>query len=175
MASETPPLPVNLAEGGRERPLVTKGTDRIEAIMLTTQDVRREATLYTYVFSRAMRRDFNVTSVKLFFFCKSRDGRRAVQELLKDLADEARSLTDLAHRFEMPDIPSFSTCTMRIVSDEADSMFQSLVLADRALHKILHSDLAEPAEENAIPFFRAYTHLRQCVFGFPRRPNARNR
>lgn len=170
MTLETTPLPLSVAAEGYERPLVIKGSARIEAIMLTTPDVRREAVLYTYVFSRAMRRDFNVTSVKLFFFCKARKGHSAVRELLNDMADEARALTDVAHRFEMPPAPSFSTCTMRIVSDEADSMFQSLVLADRALHKILYSDLAEMAEENLIPFMRAYNRLRQCVFGFGHPP-----
>ncbi|GAA0431967.1 hypothetical protein ACFOY5_20635 [Massilia aurea] len=51
---------------------------------------------------------------------------------------------------------------MRIISDEADLLFDALITADRALH----SPMAEVAEENMGPFLRSFTILRKEVFGF---------
>lgn len=165
---------VALATSADESPreLVIKGVDRIEAIILPWQDERRVAELYTHTFSRVMRRDFNLTSVKLFWFTKQRQQRTIVQALLRDLSDEAGSLDDLARRFEMPRDAATVSCTMRIISNEADVLFDALIKADRALHKINHSPLAEMAEETVIPFLRAFNVVRRRVFGFPRLDSA---
>lgn len=154
------------------QPLVVKNVDRIEAIVVPGEDRRRDAVLYTYVFSRIMRRDFNLTSVKLFFFCKKDDQRQLVRQHLLSLKEEAIALSDLAHRYEMPRGQVFSSTIMRIITDEADQLFDALLLADRSLHKLMQSPMAEVAEENLIPFMRAYNSLRQKVIGFPPRPPA---
>lgn len=165
---------VALATSADESPreLVIKGVDRIEAIIFPWQDERRVAELYTHTFSRVMRRDFNLTSVKLFWFTKQGQQRFLVQSLLRDLSDEAAALEDLAHRFEMPREAATVSCTMRIISNEADVLFDALIKADRALHKINHSPLAEMAEETVIPFFRAFNVVRRRVFGFPKADSA---
>jgi hypothetical protein len=154
------------------QPLVVKNTERIESINIHGEDKRFEAVLYTYVFSRIVRRDFNLTSVKLFFFCKKASQRQVVRALLLNLTEEARVLADMAHRFEMPDAPVFSSSVMRIISEEAQEMLDALLTADRALHKLMHSPMADVTEENLVPFMRAYTALRQKVIGFPSRAPA---
>lgn len=152
------------ADAGQQ--LAIKNVDRIEGIKVEGEDRRREAELYTWVFSRLMRRDFNLTTVKLFFFCKKQGGRQVARDLLASLTEEARVLEDMVLRYEMPATPVFSSCVMRILTDEAQELFEALVTVDRALHKMMHSPLAEVADENLIPFMRAYTALRKKVFGF---------
>lgn len=147
-------------------PLVIKGVDRVEMIVVHGEDDRRDAELFTHVLSRIMRRDFNVTSVKLFWFTKGYRRRENARAKLRDLVDEVTRLEDIARPYEMPHGTPAATCTMRIVSPEAGSLFEALVRADRALHKLMHSPLAEVAEENMAPFMRAFTHLRSAVFGF---------
>lgn len=162
-----------LQPGAADQPLVVKNVERIEAIIVPGEDRRREAMLYTYVFSRLMRRDFNLTSVKLFFFCKQPDQWMRARTHLLNLEEEARVLEDIARPYEMPASPVFSSTVMRIISDEADKLFHSLMLADRSLHKLLQSPMAQVAEDNLIPFMRAYNSLRQKVIGFPpRRPSS---
>jgi hypothetical protein len=146
--------------------LAIKNVDRIEAIKVDGEDRRCEAELYTWVFSRLMRRDFNLTSVKLFFFCKKQGKHEVARDLLMNLTEEARVLEDMALRYEMPAAPVFSACVMRILTDEAQELFDALVTVDCALHKMMHSPMAEVAEANLVPFMRAYTALRQKVFGF---------
>ena len=158
---------VQLGAAGQQ--LVVKNVERIEAIIVPGEDRRREAVLYTYVFSRLMRRDFNLTSVKLFFFCKKEHQRQLARQQLRSLKEEAIALADLAHRYEMPRGQVFSSTLMRIITDEADQLFDALLLADRSLHKLMQSPMAEVAEDNLIPFMRAYNSLRQKVIGFPPR------
>lgn len=148
------------------KPLVIKGVERIESIILSGTDVRRDAQLYSHFISRVMRRDFNLTSVKLFWYTKRYTQRQLAKRLLQDLSDESERLEDLARRYELPEATPAATCTMRIISNEADLLFDVLMKADRALHKLLHSPMAEVAEENAGPFMRSFTALRNAVFGF---------
>lgn len=154
------------------QPLTIKNVDRIEAIQAPGGDKRCEATLYTWEYSRIMRRDFNLTSVKLFFFCKKPGGLLAARDLLRTLTEEAQVLEDMALRYEMPDEPVFSSCVMRILTDETQQLFDALVTSDRAFHKLKHSPMGEVAEDNLIPFMRAYNALRQKVIGFPKRQPA---
>lgn len=149
--------------------LAVKNVDRIEAINVPGDDKRCDASLYTWVFSRIMRRDFNLTSVKLFFFCKKVNQRQLAQELLRTLTVEAQVLEDMTRRDEMPAAPVFSSCVMRIITDEAQQLFDALIAADRALHKMMHGPLADVAEDNLVPFMRVYNALRQKAIGFPKR------
>lgn len=149
--------------------LAVKNVDRIEAIQVPGGDTRCEAALYTWVFSRIMRRDFNLTSVKLFFFCKKPGQLSVARDLLQTLTEEAQVLTDMSHRYEMPAAPIFSSCVMRVITQEAQQLFDALLAADRALHKMQHSPLAEVVDDNLVPFMRAYNALRQKVIGFPKR------
>lgn len=148
------------------RSLVIKGTDRIEAINVR-EDVRLEARLYTPTINRLLRRDFNLTSVKLFFYCKGGDFRKArAQHYLQDLLEEAAAVENQARSYEMPACPPLSVHTMRIISDEARMLFEALHVADRAIFKLQSSPMGEMIEETLIPFMRVYTTLRQKVFGF---------
>ena len=154
-------------EVGRTRqPLVIKGVERIESIILHRPELRRDAELFTHVLSRVMRRDFNLTSVKLFWYTKGFHRRTTARAMLADLTAEAERLEDLARPYEMPPGAAAATCTMRIISDEADFLFEALMVADRALHKLMHSPLAEVAEDHMGPFLRSLTLLRKEVFGF---------
>jgi hypothetical protein len=149
--------------------LAVKNVDRIEAIHAPGGDKRCEAALYTWEYSRVMRRDFNITSIKLFFFCKKPGGLLVARDLLRTLTEEAQVLEDMALRYEMPDDPVFSRCVMRILTDETQHLFDAIVTADRAFHKLKNSAMGEMAEDNLIPFMRAYNALRQKVIGFPKR------
>lgn len=152
--------------------LAVKNVDRIEAINIPGAERRRVAELYTWVFSRMVRRDFNLTSVKLFFYCKKTDQADLARFLLTNLTEEARVLEDMARPYEMPASPIFSSCDMRIISDESEELLIALLTADRALHKLMHSPLAEVAEANLSPFMRVYNALRHKVIGFPKRQPA---
>jgi hypothetical protein len=152
--------------GKTGNPLVIKGVERIDSIILQREDTRRDAELFTHVLSRVMRRDFNLTSVKLFWYTKSFHRRSTASAMLQDLTAEAQRLEDLARPYEMPPAAVAATCSMRIISDEADMLFDALMMADRALHKMMHSPLAEVAYENMEPFLRSFTVLRREVFGF---------
>lgn len=152
--------------GRTGNPLVIKGVERIELINVPGEDVRRDAELYSHYISRVMRRDFNLTSVKLFWYTKGYNRRLAARRMLRDLADEAQRLEDMARQYERPAAAPAATCTMRIISDEAELLFDALMTADRALHKLMHSPLAEVVEENAGPFLRSFTVLRKAVFGY---------
>jgi hypothetical protein len=169
MECQVPAGPVHTTPevGKTGKPLVIKGVERIEAIILQDEDCRRDAELYSHFFSRVMRRDFNLTSVKLFWYTKGFHRRAKAKSLLQDLMAEAQRLEDMARPFEWPEESQpAATCTMRIVCDSADLLFDALITADRALHKLMHSEYAEVAEENATPFMRAFTALRKDVFGF---------
>lgn len=152
--------------GRTGNPLVIKGVERIESIVLTKEDVRLDCELRTHLISRVMRRDFNLTSVKLFWYTKAYSRRRSARNMLDDLRAEAERLEDLARPYEMPGGVPAATCSMRIISDEAQLLFDSLMLADRSLHKLMNSPLAEVAEDNLGPFLRSFTMLRKEVFGF---------
>lgn len=147
-------------------PLVIKGVERIEAVNIPGNDVRRDAELYSHYISRVMRRDFNLTSVKLYWYTKGYNRRQNARRMLQDLVAEAGSLEDMARPYEMPGAEPAATCTMRIISDEADLLFDALITADRALYKLMHSPLSDVVEENASPFMRSFTTLRKAVFGF---------
>jgi hypothetical protein len=133
--------------GPESRPLVIKGIERIEAIVLRHDDVRRHAQLYTHGFGRTLRRDFNVTSVAIFFARMNPDLRQGIWFLLDRLTEEARLLEDLARPYEMPRGPALTTCPMRIICDEADVLFDALHLADRSLFKIIRMHEANLTEE----------------------------
>jgi len=158
--------------GRTGNPLVIKGVARIESIVLSREEVRLDAEVRSHVISRVMRRDFNLTSVKLFWYTKRYTCRKVAREMLDDLQAEAERLEDLARPYEMPAGPAAATCSMRIISEEAQLLFDALMLADRSLYKLMHSPLAEVAEENMGPFMRSFTILRKQVFGFvdDRRP-----
>lgn len=154
-------------ETGRHgNPLVIKGVARIESIVLQGPDVRRDARLYTHVFSRLMRRDFNPTSVKLFWYAKAHQRRTKIRSMLADLLEEAEALETMARPYEWKSTQPAASCQMRMISNETELLFSALIQADKALHKLLHSPLAETAEENVGPFMRQYTVLRREVFGF---------
>jgi len=162
-----PAVTYTIQELGRTgNPLVIKGVARIESIVLSREEVRLDAKVRSHVISRVMRRDFNLTSVKLFWYTRSYTRRKVAREMLDDLQAEAERLEDLARPYEMPAGPAAATCSMRIISDEAQLLFDALMLADRSLYKLMHSPLAEVAEENMGPFMRSFTILRKQVFGF---------
>ena len=160
--------------GKTGNPLVIKGVERIESIVIKGEDRRRDAELYSHVISRVMRRDFNLTSVKLFWYTKGFHRRGTARRMLLDLQAEAERLEDLVRPFEMPDGTPAATCTMRIISNEAELLFDALLLADRSLRKLMHSPMAEVAEDNMTPFLRSFTLLRKEVFGFHQDERQRN-
>lgn len=133
--------------GQESRPLVIKGVERIERIVLRHDDVRRHAQLYTHGFGRTLRRDFNVISVGIFFARMNPDLREGIWYLLHRLTEEAQLLEDFARPYEMPQEPALTSCPMRIICDEADVLFDALHLADRSLFKIVRSQEATLTEE----------------------------
>lgn len=146
-------------------PLVIKGVERIEAIVLPGEDVRRQAEMYTHAIGRIMRRDYNLTSVKLFWHVRGFHARIKTQSLVHDLVADADRLEDLARPYELPGFDPVATCIVRIVSDEASLLFDALITADRALFKLLSSPVVDDADKTMTHFVRALTALRKEVFG----------
>jgi hypothetical protein len=86
--------------------------------------------------------------------------------MLLNLQAKVDRLEDIARPYEMPSSAPAATCSMRIISDEEQLLFDALISADHSLHKLMHSPLAEVAEDNMGPFLRTFTVLRKEVFGF---------
>ena len=86
--------------------------------------------------------------------------------MLLNLQAKVDRLEDIARPYEMPSSAPAATCSMRIISDEEQLLFDALISADHSLHKLMHSPLAEVAEDNMGPFLRTFTVQRKEVFGF---------
>jgi hypothetical protein len=68
--------------------------------------------------------------------------------MLLNLQAKVDRLEDIARPYEMPSSAPAATCSMRIISDEEQLLFDALISADHSLHKLMHSPLAEVAEDN---------------------------
>jgi hypothetical protein len=125
--------------------LIIKGRSQIESV--NAQDAQRVlTTIRTWHCSRLLRRDFNTLTVKIFWACRNSGKRRQIRDLLSDLADEAyvigRSVTgarnaDVVH----------TTLTLRVISFEAQVLYDSVMLVDRSLSTLLEMQPPESATE----------------------------
>lgn len=150
-------------------PLVVKGGERLDALVGPDCGVHQGATMFSPAVCRLMRRDFNLTSVRLYWMDAAARARLA--QPLKALRKEAESLQDMVALDSFGPAFPVAACQMRIVSEEAQALFDALVIADLAHAKMLQGPLNEVSDVYMGRFFRAYGHFRNQVFGYVRGSN----
>lgn len=161
-------LPSTLATPARacitRGPLVVKGADRLDALPLQGPDVRETINMFSPAICRLMRRDFNLTSIRLFWMDDT--ARSRLRSPLNDLVKEALAIQDMVALDAFGPAFTVATCQMRIVNDLAQVLFDALATADLAHAKMLQGPLNEVADIYMGRFFRAYGAFRFQVFGF---------
>lgn len=70
----------------------------------------------------------------------------------------------MARKYEMPSPISAAPIELTIVSEQAHTLYAALVIVDRALTKLLHSEMVQVADDNCAAFFRAIDRLKRIVF-----------
>lgn len=155
-----PPAPARVNRG----PLVVKGADRLDALPLQGPPVRQTLNMYSPAICRLMRRDFNLTSLKLFWMDDLT--RTRLRSQLNDLVKEATMLHDMVALDAFGPAFPVAACQMRIVNDQAQILFDALATADMAHAKMLQGPLSEVSDVYMGRFFRAYGAFRVQVFGF---------
>ena len=145
--------------------LVIKGVEIIERIH-TRYHVHERHAFHSWQCSRIVRRDFNITTAKMVMYGKTSAGRfHQIGQMLLDLTAEADALENMARKYEMPRHIPATSLELRIVSEQAHAVYAALVTVDRALSKLLHSEMAQVAEANCEAFFRSFGRLKGLVFG----------
>lgn len=131
--------------------LLVRNVDRIEGIN-TRYEERLTATFRSWQICRTMRRDFNFLSSKLFIVCLTKKHKARINQLLMNIHDEAYSLETLMLKHELPTHLPSKAIDFRIVSSECRLLFDSFMLADKAVAKMSESDLRELIDEHLAPF-----------------------
>lgn len=149
-----------------EEGLTMKGVRKIERINCDYSLM--SARPLTWQCSRVIRRDFYLVTYKMFFSLRNKAGRIAVRHLLAAVQEEAERLRDMTRRYELPAIPSSTDLNLRLVNEEARTLLECLLTADKALSKMKKGEMHEVADENCIPFFAAYARLKKFVLEFNR-------
>lgn len=183
-------MAIDKSEGneGAAQDLVVKNVDRVERIHAPHAQYI-EASFINWQIHRYARRDLNLVIAYLFEKARrahllaaqpsdqapsSPDANDAPEEfplrgrlkkLVLDVQDEAEALTNITRKYEMPTVEAVVRMPVRIVSEEAKILCDSLVAADRALTKLLHGPMAEVADDNFDPFRRAFERLRRAALG----------
>jgi hypothetical protein len=147
--------------------LVLKGVRRIEAIVSPEVDERLKAVLHTHTFSRMVRRDFNITSVKMYWAAKSFPKRVAIIKGLDHLDAAVLQLEELAKPLGSPVLPVSALCPLRIISTESKRLLSILLRADLALYSLAGSYRSDAVDRKLGPTLRAYVDLRAEIFNFP--------
>jgi len=145
--------------------LVVKGVEIIKTLR-TNYLVCEQHAFMSWQCSRIVRRDFHITTAKMYKYGKSAHGRHhQIEQMLRDVTDEADAIENMARKYEMPSPISAAPIELTIVSEQAHALFAALVTVDRALTKLLHSEMAQVADDNCAAFFRAIDRLKRIVFG----------
>jgi hypothetical protein len=80
------------------------------------------------------------------------------------LQEEAQALVSITQRLEMPAKALSDTVNHKVFCEEDKMLVEALTDADRALAKMLNSDMAEVAVDNCASFFAAFGRLKNFVF-----------
>lgn len=147
-------------------PLVVKGAERLNALVGPDFGTQQTVTMFSPAVCRLMRRDFNLTSVRLYWMDAA--SRAKLAQPLQALMKEAESLQDMVALDAFGPAFPVAVCKMRIVSEEAKVLFDALVIADLAHAKMLQGPLSEVSDVYMGRFFRSYGHFRCQVFGYIR-------
>lgn len=143
--------------------LVMRGVVRIEAIR-SQFEKRVDIQFKTWQFCRDMRRDFNLLAAKMFFKCKKDNQRRIIRAMLADLAEEVEVLVNLGRKYESPANVTGTTLSLRIISEEAETLADLMQQADHVLCKLMHSEMAEVAEDQCTSVGVKYKKLKKYAF-----------
>lgn len=143
--------------------LVVKGVDRILAIKSRHEEIITNK-VYTWQISQTLRKDVNVVVAKAFHKRLRAENRLRIRALLIDVQEEAQVLVGIAQRLEMPVKALSDVVNHKVFCDEDKMLIEALTDVDRALAKMLNSDMAEVAVDNCAPFFAAFGRLKNFVF-----------
>lgn len=143
--------------------LVVKGVDRILAVKSRHEEIVTNQ-VFTWQISQALRKDVNVVVAKTFHKRLRVENRLRIRSLLIDIQEEAQVLVGVAQRLEMPAKALSDVVSHKVFCDEDKMLIEALTDVDRALAKMLNSDMAEVAVDNCAPFFAAFGRLKNFVF-----------
>jgi len=162
LPDRTPDLPPTVAVVSR-CDLTMRGADRIESLP-TRFEKRVEVKFHTWQYCRDMRRDFNLLSEILHRKWRHPEHRPAIATLLKDLEDEVDALTNSARKYPLPpDTGKEVVLALRLISPQAESLCEMLAGADRALFKLLHSEIGPTAQEECNAVNHKYKRLKKYL------------
>lgn len=142
---------------------VMKGVDRIEEIT-TRYEERVSVPFMTWQCSRLMRRDFNLMTAKMYKISRSPGAMMKVLNKLADIENQARLVNEYAAALKAPVAIIPTDLPLRLVSPEARSLVNALVVFDLALAKLLGAYGAKEADECSTGFFAAYGRLKHFIF-----------
>lgn len=156
------PLIRNAGQDLTDNGLIIKGRSKIEAV--NAQDAQRVlTTIRTWHCSRLLRRDFNTLTVKMFWACRNSGKRRQIRDLLSDLADEAYVVGRSVAGVKNADVVH-TTLTLRVISSEAQVLYDSVMLVDRSLSTLMEAEAPKSATEQCAAFFLNYGRLKEFIF-----------
>lgn len=121
---------------------------------------------------RLVRRDFAIVTARLYIRTRHPVRLALAQELVGEMANEARRLDALTIGRKRPSGASGEAVTLALVTSEAKSLLDALLMADQSLSRLAHAGLSKTAiRAHSRAFFRAYGRLKHFVVGTrPRRP-----
>lgn len=143
--------------------LVVKGVDRVLAVKARHEEVVTNK-VYTWQISQTLRKDVNVVVAKMFHKRLRTENRFRIRALLIDLQEEAQALVGISQRLELPAKALSDTVSHKVFCEEDKMMVEALVDVDRALAKMLNSEMAEVAVDNCASFFASFGRLKNFVF-----------
>ncbi|WP_194726353.1 hypothetical protein [Noviherbaspirillum malthae] len=143
--------------------LVVKGVDRVLAVKARHEEVVTNK-VYTWQISQTLRKDVNVVVAKMFHKRLRFENQLRIRALLVDLQEEAQALIGISQKLEMPAKALSDTVSHKVFCEEDKMMIEALVDVDRALAKMLNSEMAEVAVDNCALFFAAFGRLKNFVF-----------
>jgi hypothetical protein len=144
----------NLTENG----LIIKGHAKIEAI-ITEGDQRVVTAIRTWHCSRLLRRDFNFLTANMYWACRDHSKRRQIRDRMFDIVDEAYAIgRGFIDGDRSDDI--HSTLTIRVVSAEAMELYESIMLVDRSLSRMVKIESPEVATKECAEYFSKIKRLK---------------
>lgn len=141
--------------------LTLKGVKRIERINCDAKF--KDVSLRSWQCSRLLRRDFYLVTYKMFFVLRTRFDRARVRDLLADIQEEANALEHVTRRYELPALDGATVLKLRLVNDEAQTLLDTILTADKAISKMKDGPLNEVMAENIAPYFAAFNRLKSFV------------
>lgn len=132
--------------------LALKGTDAVEIINVRLEN-RKDALFFSWQMCRAVRRDFNFVTTKLFHRERRKGGRDQVRDLLQEVRLQAELLVIECESFDSPPEAPGRSVPLRLFSATGAGLFKSFQMADSAYAKLNHAVEKRELAENMVHAF----------------------